>query len=711
MSDQPVNQNAALRLYVAPDGNDTWSGQLAQASNNGDGPLASLSGAHDALRRLKLQEAFSGPVVVSIADGEYAVTEPLILSPEDGGTAIAPISYEAADGARPVFNGGSVINGWKAGADGVWTAQIPEVANGQWYFEQLWINGRRATRARLPKQFYFYAASAAEAGNDPTHGDPETLARRAFRAHPDDIAPLLQYSPAQLRDVTLVAYHSLETTRRRIAAIDKATGTVYLIGNGEWPFFAWGKPERYHIENLREALDTAGEWFLDRDGTIFYKPLPDEDMTSATVIAPRAEAFIRFEGKKELPIEHVSFKGLAFRYSQYVLPYEGHGDEQAECRLPGVIMVDDAQHINIENCEIAHTGLHAVWFRRGCRHNSLQHCHLHDLGAGGVYIGETVITSHEDDRTSHITVDNNIIQAGGRIHAGAHGIWIGHSGDNRLTHNDIGDFFYTGIAAGWHWGYGESLAKRNKIEFNHIHHLGQGVLRDMGAIYTLGPSEGTTISNNHLHDIWPYHDKGWGMYTDEGSSYIVLENNLVHDTKNGAFHQHYGRENIIRNNIFAFGLDHQMERSAIENHLSYTFENNIVYWNGGPLQCGDWNEQVVIRHNLYWNTGDADEEVSIEATGTSTDPTQPYLHVELPRTSLRQWQEMAREEGMVVADPGFVDAESRDFRLAEDSPALQTGFKPFDASRAGVYGDAEWVELACSTPMPAAQVAPPAPEA
>jgi hypothetical protein len=358
--------------------------------------------------------------------------------------------------------------------------------------------------------------------------------------------------------------------------------------------------------------------------------------------------------------------------------------------------------VTIEDCELAHVPTYGVWFRSGCTNSRLIHSYLNDLGCGAVRIGEMKAPG-EATATSHITADNNILRGGGRIWPDAVGVLIGHSPDNVVTHNEIADFYYTGVSVGWVWGYGNSVAKRNTIDFNHIHHIGQGVLSDMGGVYTLGPSEGTTVSNNVVHHVYAYSYGGWGLYTDEGSTGITMANNLVYRTKTGSFHQHYGRENVIRNNLFIDSLNQQLQRSRAEPHLSFTFESNVVAYRTGKLLDGLWkDDKVAMRNNVYWKAPNSD----VAAGWTKGDPNVPMTFAGM---SFDAWQQSGNDAGSVVADPMFVDAERGDYRLKEDSPALKLGFKPFDYSKAGVYGDERWVKLARDYAVRPLQVAPPAP--
>jgi len=151
------------------------------------------------------------------------------------------------------------------------------------------------------------------------------------------------------------------------------------------------------------------------------------------------------------------------------------------------------------------------------------------------------------------------------VYPSAIGVWVGQSSRNTISHNHIHDLFYTAISVGWTWGYAPNQCAGTLIEFNHLHHIGKDMLSDMGAIYTLGVQPGTVIRNNLIHDVQSFTYGGWGIYTDEGSSNLVIENNIVYRTKSAGFHQHYGRENLVRNNIFAFGKEFQLMRTRAEH--------------------------------------------------------------------------------------------------------------------------------------------------
>ena len=698
----------ALEIHVAPDGNDKWSGLEARPNaERTDGPVASLAGARDVIRKCKAAGPLTEPVRVLVEEGRYELTESLRLDATDAGTANAPISYEAAPGAKPVLSAGRVLRAWRPGANGIWTTRVPGVAGGKWYFEQLWVNGRRAIRARTPNKFWYYIRDIQEESLEPEPDRPTGRATQTVWLRNENWNALSGLTPAELKDVNLVVYHNWDNTRRFVASINEAEQSLVTSGGRMKPWNPWKRDSHFILENALRYLDAPGEWFLSRDGTLYYKPLPGEEMTKAEVVAPFVEKFLILQGDPATGkfVEHISFKGLSFQHGQWLTHPNGFEPIQAAASVEASIMADGARHVSFINCEISHIGTYALWFRKGCIDDAITRCTIEDLGAGGVRIGETAIRPNLTERTSRITVDNNIIRHGGYVFPCAVGVWIGQSGDNAITHNEIADLFYSGISAGWAWGYRENLAKQNNISFNHVHHLGKGLLSDMGGIYTLGPSEGTVVSGNVFHDISSYSYGGWGMYTDEGSTGILFENNLVYNTKTGSFHQHYGSNNIIRNNILANSKEHQLQATRAEDHLSFTFEKNIVYWNNNsPLLKGKWKEgRQFSRGNLYWNTGA--NSVTFEGKSLAEwqrTPVTPPPDAQTPPS----WAVSGRELGSIIADPLFVDAAKNDFRLQPNSPALKIGFQTFDFTKAGVYGDAEWVAKAKAIQYPELEAAP-----
>ena len=376
---------------------------------------------------------------------------------------------------------------------------------------------------------------------------------------------------------------------------------------------------RYYVDNVFEGLSQPGDWYLDRPtGQLYYIPMPGEQIRTTTIIAPRTEQLLKLIGDPAQAkfVEFIQFKDLAFENADWSQPrgggekFERPGTDygaapQAACNVPGTIYLKGARFCAIEDCRIAHVGLYGVELAEGCTGNRIVGNEITDLGAGGVKINGADAKGPVHDRTGNNRITDNEISAGGRIFHAAVGVLCMHSFGNRISHNHIHDLYYTGVSCGWVWGYSESVSRDNRIEKNHIHDLGHGLLSDMGGIYTLGVQPGTVIRGNVIHDIEKANYGGWCIYPDEGTSHILIENNICYDTNAQTFHQHYGRENLVRNNIFAFGGESQVALSKIEAHNSFTLERNIIISQGPPMFVGGYaaaaGRGMISDLNLFWD--------------------------------------------------------------------------------------------------------------
>lgn len=665
--------------YVAPDGNDAWSGTRAEPNPAGtDGPFASLTAARDAIRRRKEGKALPLPITVLLRGGVYRLTEPLVFTPEDSGTADAPITYAAYPGEKPILSGGRPLTGWQKGPGETWTLEIPEVRDGDWYFYQLFVNGKRRTRARSPNEGYYRVAELVGVEpNAPWHQGVD-----GFRFEPGDVR-----NWDHLSDVEVVLFHSWNTSRLRIDTVDEEERVVTFTGPSVFRPNAWEAHNRYYVENAEAALDAPGEWYLNREtGVLTYWPLPDEtfpspplaggDVRGGEVVAPRVEQLVLFVGQPEvgLWVEHLRLVGLSFQHSDWSLGPQGYGDPQAAVTVPAAISATGARFCVLEGCEVAHVGTYAIWFGRGCQHNRIVQNHLHDLGAGGVRLGEAAMASEDEAEASHNEVVNNYIHDGGHVYAAGVGVWVAQSSNNTIAHNEIHELNYSGMSLGWNWDDAPNRTHHNVVEHNHIHHVLRGVLSDGAGIYTLGTSPGTVLRGNLIHDVMGYQPPGlgWGIYLDATSNGILVENNLCYNTLSGGFMGHNGaHDNVIRNNIFA--------RSATVLIWQFppggnnVFQHNVCYVTQGELFLPDAQPDPgsVWERNLYF-----------DASG------QPLAFGD---DTFEEWQERGMDLDSLVADPLFVDPERFDFRLKPESPAFQLGFQALDLSQAGLIGPPEWV--------------------
>jgi hypothetical protein len=379
--------------------------------------------------------------------------------------------------------------------------------------------------------------------------------------------------------------------------------------------------------------------------------MPGENLTRDEVVAPELVQLVRIDGAK-----NVTFRSLDFRHADWSMDPAGIADSQGAMTAPSAFEAVGAEGVAIDHCVFTQSGGYAIWFGRGSKRNRVTAAEVFDMGAGGVKIGEMTQRPNETDRNYENTVSDSDLHDLGLVYPSAHGVWVGQSSRNTISHNHIHDLFYTAIAVGWTWGYAPNQCAGNIIEFNHLHHIGKDMMSDMGAIYTLGVQPGTVIRNNLIHDVQSFTYGGWGIYPDEGSSEMAIENNIVYRTKSAGFHQHYGRENVVRNNIFAFGKEYQLMRTRAEQHLSFTFEGNIVYFDSGALLGGNWSgDQFRMVRNLYWDARGGP--VRLAAQGQDTES--------------------------VVADPLFANAANYDFTVRPESPVWKLGWKKIDLSTVG----------------------------
>ena len=644
---------AQQHIYVSPKGSDSGSGTVSA-------PLASIGNAIERARALPGNDT----VRVHISSGTYFLDEPITLTASEP----HPLVFEGDPADFPVISGGYVINGWEMTPEGWWRTRVPEVAKYGRVFQQLYVNGERATLARTPDKGLFDVIGQVDQTPVETEGkgDGYGFYVQRYSTDPENLKSLKDinggaWTASNLKDndMRILLFQAWDNTYKSVDYVNPDSGYVYLHGTRLHGMYS--NHNRFRLENFKGALNAPGEWFLGNDGELTYIPREGDILETAVAFAPGLKNLVVIKGDKVKPAAGVVFRGISFQHTSYILPAKGTTPYQAASHLDGTVSVEDAENIILDNCEIKHTGNYAISFNR-VRNCSVTHSFLHDLGGGGVKI----------DHSIGVSVVNNIIRKGGKVFPSAVGLLIRESSGTKALHNDICDLRYTGVSVGWVWGYGKSLSFDNEIGWNHIHHLGWGELDDMGGVYTLGAQPGTTVHDNVIHDVYSHDYGGWGLYTDEGSSNIVMENNLVYACKCGGFHQHYGKDNVIRNNILAWCEWQLLQWTRVEDHRSFTFAGNIVLSDGFPL----------IGHQDAWRHGEADFDRNCFWDITDSHPTFDGM-------TLEEFREL-RDPKTIVADPMFNDPLRGDFTFKSLKTARKIGFKPFDYSEAGVIGDDSW---------------------
>ncbi|MBN1346132.1 MAG: right-handed parallel beta-helix repeat-containing protein [Phycisphaerae bacterium] len=454
---------------------------------------------------------------------------------------------------------------------------------------------------------------------------------------------------------------------------------------------------RYFIENVYEALDTPGEWFLDRgEGKLYYRPKSLRFAVEG-VVAPVLDRIIDIAGDEpgDRPsgvhdktaaadstsqagtryAEHIVIRGMTFRHTTYSL-------EMGSVYSPddGAIWLRRARHCVIEDCTFEGVGGYAVRLQTHAHDNAILHNAVVEAGQGGILmIGYDSATQPRNN-----LVAGNLIHHCGRIWKHVAGIYVTTGGGNRIAHNAITDVPRYGISLKT-FGRGQA-SHDNIVEYNRIVRTNMET-NDTGAIETLGrdrEDSGNVIRYNLILDavglktsptgemMTPFYT--WGIYLDDYSSGTTIYSNIVARNYRGGLHIHLGRNNVVMNNIFVDGRNQQAEYNGHDFMANNVFARNIVVYRTGTIhKTNRWHDKIlaVCENNLYWQV-DGDLRASNAAV--------------TPLGSLAKWREAGYDTTSLVLDPLFVDAANNDYRLHPASPAYELGFEPIPVEKIGVAG-------------------------
>ncbi len=669
-------------LHLAPCGNDSASGSHEQ-------PMLSIPAAIRRLERLDAQGLLRLPAEIVLHQGTYRLTQTLDL------TTTFPLAIHGADGETAILDGGLELNDWE-----------PVSVNGRNAYRthvpipvlQLYCDGKTLTRAAFPKAGAFHRVRDTKPDGAGLFSGKQTFLAEHGSFNPD------WHNPTGIE--TLLIHKWIEE-HLPVADFDPQTDTVRSTHRST--FLIDQHDTEYRFENVREALLEPGEFYYDcQDSTVTIIPPADADAPHAT--APLLGPLVRLLNARFLTLSNLTFRHAGAYRPRCTRRYDFHDLEltnfapqnawldensplpfaaapQAAVQVPGILFLHQSSHCDIDHCTFTAADWYGLEVSAGCSNIRIEHNHFHDLGAGGVRIGGASIHDDPTLATSRVSVLNNHIHHVGLTYLSAVGILITHAFGNLVEHNHIHDLSYSGISIGWNWGFNDSITRENRIGWNHIHHLGNGVLSDMGGIYLLGLQPGTRVYSNLIHHVTRRYYGGWGIYTDEGSSHIVVEYNLVHDCSSEAYHQHFGRENTLRYNVFAFGGDAVLALSRGQEHdnlfpgenfsnalASY---NNVFISNGTPfLRAGSLRHLTLptflAENSLFLNASDNPTLPPIAAAGNDT-------------LNLDQWQERGFDRAALIDDdPGFASLANRDFTLRDDALLNRLHFQLPTLSQVGV---------------------------
>ncbi len=515
----------------------------------------------DAVRKAREMRRLGqgGPVTIHLSKGVYQLYEPLRLRPEDSGLTI--------EGSDAVISGGIKILEWKRQGK-LLVADVPDFNGHPIDFRQLWVNGKKATRARDVSDFEKMFRIRTYDKKGQILWVPKKAVERILNA---------PYAEMVLHEMWCTSNLRIRSIRIQgdSAAIRFHNPEAKLQFEHPWPSPMTpntGHPSPFYLTNAKELLDEPGEWYHDiRAHKLYY--LPQQGETVKEAIVPVMETLVEFIGTAEHPVRNITFKGITFSHTTWMRPSEkGHVPLQAGMylteayklrpqidrpnnhkldnqgwlgRADAAIELRYTEAINFDGCRFEHLGGSGLDYVIGCRRGMTTNCTFTDIAMNGYVCGsfspeglETHLPYQPTDFREVCTgqtVEQSEFYDVTNEDWGCVAVAAGYVNEITIEHNTIHDVSYTGISLGWGWNRDLVCMKDNKVHANLIYNYAQHMY-DCAGIYTLGNQPGTVISENVVRDIarpgYVHDPNHWFyLYTDEGSSNITLRDNWTPEEK------------------------------------------------------------------------------------------------------------------------------------------------------------------------------------